>query len=513
MERRQLLKSLIAAPLATVGLSSFGSLANVLVEKPTENKNKLLVNAKHNFNQALETNQHLIGFSNIASDFSVQKMTIEGKLPEDIKGTFYRNGPAKHERGDKRYLHLFEGDGMVHSFNFDNGQIHHQGRFVQTPKFKHEQQANKFLYSGPDSRLDDGLSVSNADMINTANTNVISVGDELWALWEGGSPTALTPDTLKTKQQVNLGLNSKYGDKLKGLAFSAHPKIEANGDIWNFGLAPSGHIALFHLNAKGHTKNVGLVNAQYRGAMLHDFLITHKHILLILPSLKADPQIDGYFARIKSDQTQAMRVLVIDKQSLKLQKEFELEPGFAFHFGNAWEEGDGTIHFDASLYPDVTVLHELSKVMQGATQNPNTQSQTALFTLKPNGTSTKHLVEGDSEFPRIYDHLVGQRNRLLFTLSATDSQIWSDTVSCLNVETGKKDRFVYGDDYLVEEHISVSPTGKEGEGYLIGTALHVPSKRTCLNIFNANNLSSGPICRAWLPYHIPLGFHGNFNMS
>ena len=65
MERRQLLKSLIAAPLASVGLSSYGSLANVLVEKSTNNKNKLLFNAKHNFNQALEANQHLIGFSNI----------------------------------------------------------------------------------------------------------------------------------------------------------------------------------------------------------------------------------------------------------------------------------------------------------------------------------------------------------------------------------------------------------------------------------------------------------------
>ena len=88
------------------------------------------------------------------------------------------------------------------------------------------------------------------------------------------------------------------------------------------------------------------------------------------------------FARIKSDQTQAMRVLVIDKQSLKIQKEFELEPGFAFHFGNAWEETDGTIHFDASLYPDVTVLHQLSEVMQGAIQNPNTEGTNGAFYFK-----------------------------------------------------------------------------------------------------------------------------------
>ena len=45
---------------------------------------------------------------------------------------------------------------------------------------------------------------------------------------------------------------------------------------------------------------------------------------------------------------------------------------------------------------------------------------------------------------------------------------------------------------------------------MIGTALHVPTKRTCLNIFNSESLSDGPIARAWLPHHLPLGFHGNF---
>ena len=75
----------------------------------------------------------------------------------------------------------------------------------------------------------------NPDVINTANTNIIPVGNDLWALWEGGSATVLSADSLHTKHLVNLGVGSKYGDKLKGLNFSAHLKIEANGDIWNFG--------------------------------------------------------------------------------------------------------------------------------------------------------------------------------------------------------------------------------------------------------------------------------------
>ena len=90
------------------------------------------------------------------------------------------------------------------------------------------------------------------------------------------------------------------------------------------------------------------------------------------------------------------------------------------------------------------------------------------------------------------------------------SDVWSDAVRAINTNTGKQDTFVFGTDFLVEEHVIVDNTQKEGNGYLIGTALHLPSNRTCINIFKANRVSDGPICRAWLPGVIPLGFHGNF---
>jgi len=110
----------------------------------------------------------------------------------------------------------------------------------------------------------------------------------------------------------------------------------------------------------------------------------------------------------------------------------------------------------------------------------------------------------------IYNHLTGLKNDTLVTLSSVESDVWSDSVRVINTNTGKQDIFTYGKEYLVEEHIVVDTSQKEGNGYLVGTALHVPSKRTCVNIFKASRVSEGPICRAWLPHSIPLGFHGNF---
>lgn len=518
MQRRQLLKNLVG--VAGIGASNLAmsnpiaALAHTSTNASTKTKTNLLVNAQQAFNCALKTSPTLLGLKNTVGNFPTQQLTIEGELPKDISGVLYRNGPAKFERNNQRYLHQFEGDGMVNSFTFSEGNIYHQGKFVETTKFIKEQHSGKFLYSGPQSLLENSLSVSHADAVNTANINVIPVNDEVWALWESGSATALDAKTLATKRRVNLGDNSQYGNKLKGLAFSAHPKVEANGDIWNFGLSLSGHIALYQLSAKGVVKNVAMINARYRGKMLHDFLITHKHILLILPSLTAKPSntpnAKGLFNSIQYDKDLPMQVLVIDKQSLTLKRQFELDAGFAFHFGNAWEENDGTIHFDASINDNFDVMDELSQLMFGKLRNLENSPNTVLFTLHANGATSKSVIEGDSEFPRVYDHLVGQRNRKLYTLSHTESNFWRDTVCCLNTDNGEKDKFIYGKDFIAEEHIIVSSQAKEGSGYLVGTALHIPSKRSCLNIFKANQLSAGPVCRAWLPYHLPLGLHGNF---
>lgn len=68
---------------------------------------------------------------------------------------------------------------------------------------------------------------------NVANTGVVTHAGKLLALWEGGPPTEVDPDTLGT-----IGIH-RFGGKLKWLgAFSAHPKWDpATGEMFNFGMA------------------------------------------------------------------------------------------------------------------------------------------------------------------------------------------------------------------------------------------------------------------------------------
>jgi len=78
-------------------------------------------------------------------DVSCDKAWIEGKLPADLRGDFFRNGPGLFERGTQRYHHWFDGDGMVHAWRFTDQGVSHQARFVRTKKFLAEEQAGEFL--------------------------------------------------------------------------------------------------------------------------------------------------------------------------------------------------------------------------------------------------------------------------------------------------------------------------------------------------------------------------------
>lgn len=506
MLRRDLLKGM----LALGGACTLPVTAKALTNSTSSVQ---LVNAKHQFNAALQQEPGLIGLANTEANFAPSKLTLEGKLPTDLSGVFYRNGPGKHERGDIRYQHLFEGDGMVQRFELGNGEIHHFGRFLETPKYMAEEQSQEFLYAGPETKFNAKKATKNADTVNVANTNVLPVGNDLWALWEAGSASRVDPDTLDYQGTINLGEGNQYGDSLKGLPFSAHPKVEPSGDIWNFGLSHSGHVILYHLSANGKLQKVKLVDAKYKGKMLHDFLVTEKHVLLILPSLSfSGSGVDSserLFSGIKFDGNLPLRVMVLRKSDFSLAKEFELPPGFVFHFGNAWEDQSGVIRFDASLYPNVDILHDMSNMMLGDLSHGHTNSKLALYELHPNGKVQHFISDVFSEFPRVFADQQTHRNRKLYHLSTLKNKIWNDTVCSYDVETGKQDLYCMGEDFHVEEHIPVR--AKDGKNsYMIGTALHVPSKRTCLNIFNSEDLNQGPIARAWLPHHLPLGFHGCF---
>ncbi len=492
MNRRQLLTALVALP---------GPALAACASLPAPGASPSGVS----FETARRRNPMLAGFDNAPGDLDIAAVVMEGKLPDGLSGKFYRNGPGQHALGGERYQHWFDGDGYIQSWTLGGGKAAFRGRFVDTPKRRAEQKAGQFLYPAGGGGIPARAGLSGSDSVNVANTNILRVGDDLWALWEGGSATRLDPETLAASGLV------AFNDDLAGVPFSAHPRRGEDGRIWNIGTMLDS-IVLYRLTAGGALDAFKLHRIAPVG-LIHDFLITHKSIIVVLASTRMDGNIqDGFFTAIKGRADLPMQVKIYDRESLELVREAELLAGYVFHFGNAHEDAAGTIIFDMVWSKDTENLQQMRLPMRG--ELPKNDSLSQRVTLPVKGAPVLADLRAGVEFPRINERLTAQRHRYLYMAAEAvpGKSRWFDSICKFDLETGRYNFALYGADWMVEEHVFVPKPGasQEDDGWLIGAALNWQKQQTALSVFDARRPDTGPLARFWLLSALPLGFHGQF---
>lgn len=143
-------------------------------------------------------------FSSVLEEYAywVEDTWIEGTIPADLHGTYFRNGPGIQINSERCQRHAFDGDGMVFSLAFKDGRAFFRNRFVRTEGFVQEQAAGKPLYRTTfSSGAADGSPLFNPldlSFKNVANTGIVHWAGKLYALWEAGKPHELDPRTLET---------------------------------------------------------------------------------------------------------------------------------------------------------------------------------------------------------------------------------------------------------------------------------------------------------------------------
>ena len=460
------------------------------------------------------------GVDDRSGDVDCAALKLHGRWPAELQGRFYRNGPALFERGGERYHHWFDGDGMVQQFTLNAGRVSHRGRLVRTSKLGAEQQAGRFLMSALGTHIDGGPPAGGPDSFNVANTNALEHAGRVLALWEGGSAYGLDPKDLRTQGPV-----TRRAD-LQQMPFSAHPKVDAAGHLWNIGTAGPAVVA-WHIDPQGALAQVQVGPSPYAGGMVHDMAITERFLVVPLPPVKLafnQPAGDGP-RRFALEAGQPLRVLVMDKADISKQRVFELPPQMVFHVGNAHETPDGQIVLSYIAAPDAWFLDQgavalmAGKFMQAGRVN----LQVARLNLR-SGRAEVQGFDGDVEFPRMHPQRIGLQARWLLTAAAwkrfdNRSRTLLHGVQLFDTQTGRARRFDYGDQVVVEEHIMVPKPGRVGEGrgeldaWLLGTTYDARRKATVLNLLDAAHVEDGPIAQAVLPYMLPLGFHGNFTAA
>ena len=460
------------------------------------------------FHAALARDASLAVYANQAGNQQGEAV-VKGRLPRDLRGTFYRNGPGRFELGGERYHHWFDGDGYAQAWSVGDGTVSHRGRFVETQRYRDESAAGQFLYPAFGTQVA-RRPVRDNDTMNAANTNLLPYDGRLYALWEGGSATELDPATLATR-----GITT-WSDELRAMPFSAHPKLEPQGGMWNFGTLPGANrLALYQIGAQGQVLRTGLVPVPQL-VLVHDFVVSGKHLIFVVPpyDLHKDPGLslaERHQWAGSGNGARPARVIVVAKDTLELRQVFELPPQMVFHFGNAWEDGDCT-RFDMVLH-EGDALAEVSTVMAGQRTAP--RSRTVQVTLDyASGQARVNRLFGTSEFPRVMPQVAMARHRKLALLGSSGAApgLRLDSVNLVDTDSGKVDGHAFGANWQVEEHVLVPRRNprSETDGYLVGVAQDLRAGVTVMTVFDAAGVKDGPVALARLPYRAPHCFHGNF---
>ncbi|MEY2936184.1 MAG: hypothetical protein RL033_6933, partial [Pseudomonadota bacterium] len=210
-------------------------------------------------------------------------LQVEGRLPVELRGTLFRNGPGQFGQFGRRYTHPFEGDGAVSAIRFGGGLAEGACRLTASAGLEQEQRAGKLLYglSAPWPRR--VANVLRGRQKNTANTSVVSWQGRLFALMEGGLPTELDPRSLRTLGETTL-------DGTVVSAFSAHPhRVAARQALYNFGIeyGRQTRLHLYELPDLGSPRHLGALELD-GPPMLHDFIATDSHLIFFLSPVRID---------------------------------------------------------------------------------------------------------------------------------------------------------------------------------------------------------------------------------
>lgn len=445
---------------------------------------------------------------------------VEGRIPADIHGTLYRNGPSQRILPERGYeaLHLFDGDGLVHAFRFDDGKAYYRGRFVENEHSRIEREEGRFCMDGFQTKAD--CKTDRVLFRVQPNTNVVHHGGKLMALVENAFPFELDARSLASIGETD------FGATRVGMSVSAHPKIDGRtGQMVIHGYQPfAPFVQLYVVEPDGKCSLAEAVEAPF-ASMMHDVAITENYVIFVLPPVVVEGEslMTGAktFQEAMTWEPERGLLFGVRRREPGSPVRWLRAPseGFIFHVGNAYEE-NGRILLDACVYlgGDGLLMNTLTGWRSGRAWEGEWGARPFLYEIDPAaGTvAERQLDDRAAEFPRIDDRLVGYPNRwgyaLRFDRDATGSDGPATKVIKYDRSGGRSQAHDLGEGQFPSEPVFVARArdGAEDDGYVVCVVYDAPAESSYLAVLDARELASKPLAKAHLEHRIPMGFHGNF---
>jgi carotenoid cleavage dioxygenase len=200
---------------------------------------------------------------------------------------------------------------------------------------------------------------------------------------------------------------------------------------------------------------------------------------------------------------------------------FEFTPCFLYHVVNAWETMDASgtwIEMVACRYMPATRADGSIDAERTARNVAELVMTARLWHWRMNvhtGAKAERCLDPlrNVEFPTCNAALTGRRTRYGYLVDQHDSVIlqWNgvrkydlDSGESLSAWTDDAQASWYSEPWFA----AADNPKSEDHGYVITFQFNAKTQRQTLDIFDARDLSRGPVAQVELPRHVPVGFHG-----
>jgi carotenoid cleavage dioxygenase-like enzyme len=362
--------------------------------------------------------------------------------------------------------------------------------------------------------MDSDPSVQGAETDGLANTNIVWHGGKLLALEEGHAPFEMDPETLESRGSWT------FDNKLVG-PMTAHPKMDPEtGEMLFFGYNADGliseHMSFHVVDKNGQLTRSETFKAPY-AAMVHDFLVTREHVIFpIMPLTGSMERAMNGQPAYAWEPDKGVHVGVMPRSgTVEDIRWFQGPIGYVFHPMNAHTDGD-IITCDVCEFEEAPLFPRPDGTPgDPAKAIPRLTRWTIDLSQNTNEYGWERLHELGCEFPRLDDRFAGLKYRHGYAACAADggTEIGGfNGIVHIDHQTNQLDVYDMGRQCVTSEPVFVarSDDAAEGEGYLLANVYDEERRASHLVVLDAENVSSGPLAKAYLDHRVPLGFHGNW---
>lgn len=436
------------------------------------------------------------------------ELEVVGELPKELSGYFLRTGPNPQFDPIGMY-HIFDGDGMLHGIHIQDGKASYRNRYVRTRGFEVEREEGKPIWKGVMHPPDFGNPRGKGK--NPSNTNIIYCGREVLSLWEGGAPYAVKIPSLETKG------SQRFDGKLKG-GMTAHPKRDPR----------TGEVMFFFYSAFAPYLRYGVVSEQgelvtYEAidipnpSSMHDIAFTDNYSIIGDFPLKIRPELAMKGGSpMNWEPEHGMRWGILPRHGTNDDVQWIVgEPGYIYHFTNAYEDGDRIVIDGCRMGATSFALDMVGQEDFADGVDADVPRMTRFVLDRAAGTVSETQVDDiNTEFPRVNPGHAGRRHRYSFNSAVKQGgePVTFDHYVKYDMDSGTRELRELGANVRCGDTVFVPRPGAtdEDDGWMMGLTHNLDTNESEFIVVNGQDFTGELQARVRFPARVPFGFHAEW---